>query len=192
MQNSKHVVSCRHFAPSRERGITLVVVLIFLVVLTILGITGMRTTRLQEQMAGSRYERITATASAHAGLSDSREFIQALLDPNDPAWKVVDTNDFLGTVDEGWSIEEWVKADTDWTLAGGKAVAFGKGNNETYAIGRVSSNPTYIVQRLPDATTQVGLPFQRFRATTRGVGARSESNAYLQTQISMPVSTVNQ
>jgi type IV pilus assembly protein PilX len=185
--------SLRHsrYASSRQRGITMVIVLIFLVVLTILGITGMRTTRLQEQMAGSRYERVTAMSAAHAGLSDSREFILALLDPNDPAWNVVDTNEFLGKPEEGWTINEWVEADTDWT-PGGNVVAFGRGNKENYTIGRIASNPTYIVQRLPDATTQVGLPFQRLRATVRATGVRSENSVYLQTQISLPVSTVNQ
>jgi type IV pilus assembly protein PilX len=183
--------SYRVHALRRQRGITLVIVLVFLVVLTILGITGMRTTRLQEQMAGARYERVTAMSSAHAALSDAREFTLGLLDPNDPAWSVVDTNDFLGTPDEGWTVEDWVRANTNWSV-GSRVVAFGRGNNETYTIDRVKSNPTYIVQRMPDATTQVGLPFQRFRATARAVGARDTSAVYLQTQMALPVSTINQ
>jgi type IV pilus assembly protein PilX len=174
----------------RQRGITLVIVLIFLVVLTLLGITGMRTTRLQEQMASSRYERVTAIAAAHAGISDGRQYVQSIVDANAAGAKVKFENELIGSANEGWTVEDWVKADTDW-YADPRVVPFGKGNGETYAVQRINNNPGYFVHKFGAEGAQNGDVYNMYRVTARGEGGRATNSAYLQSQFVDVVSVGN-
>jgi type IV pilus assembly protein PilX len=67
---------------SREQGMALVVSLVLLVVVTLVGLAGMRGTILQERMAGGAYDRETAFQAAEAALIlGARNFID-----NQSAW----------------------------------------------------------------------------------------------------------
>lgn len=55
--------------PRRQQGIVLVVGLVFLLVLTIIGVTSLRTTTLQERMAGNLQQRTVAFQDAEARIS---------------------------------------------------------------------------------------------------------------------------
>jgi len=58
-----------HPPPSRQRGIVLVVGLVFLLVLTIIGVTSLRTTTLEQRMAGNLQQRTVAFQDAEARIS---------------------------------------------------------------------------------------------------------------------------
>jgi type IV pilus assembly protein PilX len=177
------------FSHRQHGGFVMVVVLIFLVILTLIGISGMRTTRAQEQMTGGRFERVTALTSSHAGLSDGRDYVlQPDFDPNSGAFRVrdVSTSALIGTTGEGWTVNSWVLANTDW-YTGPDALPFGTGNGETYTLARVNRNPAFIVDRLPSEQTQNAVPYQIFRVTARGEGARAENAALTQSIIRIPV-----
>ena len=60
----------------RERGAALVVALVFLLVMTVLGVTSMRTTTLQERMAGNLQDKNLAFQAAEAALREGEEFLQ--------------------------------------------------------------------------------------------------------------------
>lgn len=62
----------------RERGITLVVTLLFLLLLTILGITAMNTSGLQEKMAGNLRDQDTALQAAESALRTGEESMWTL------------------------------------------------------------------------------------------------------------------
>lgn len=55
-----------------EKGVALLTSLIFLVVLTILGLAGMRSTTMQERMSGNLRDQAVATQAAEAALRDAR------------------------------------------------------------------------------------------------------------------------
>ena len=55
-----------------QKGIALLTSLIFLVVLTILGLAGMRSTTMQERMSGNLRDQSIATQAAEAALRDAR------------------------------------------------------------------------------------------------------------------------
>lgn len=55
-----------------EKGIALLTALIFLVVLTILGLASMRSTTMQERMSGNLRDQSVATQAAEAALRDAR------------------------------------------------------------------------------------------------------------------------
>lgn len=62
---------CRRMRPppQRQHGIVLVVGLVFLLVLTIIGITSLRTTTLEQRMAGNLQQRTVAFQDAEARIS---------------------------------------------------------------------------------------------------------------------------
>ena len=60
----------------RQQGMALVVSLVLLVVVTLVGLAGMRGTVMQERMAGGAYDRETAFQAAEAALAlGAREFV---------------------------------------------------------------------------------------------------------------------
>lgn len=59
-----------HGIPNRQRGVTLVVVLMLLLVITLLGLAAMRGTVMQERMAGNSLARATAFQLAEAALRE--------------------------------------------------------------------------------------------------------------------------
>ena len=61
----------------RERGVSLVVGLIFLVVLTILGLMALRVATLEERMSGNARERSLAFQAAEAALRDANSIFSA-------------------------------------------------------------------------------------------------------------------
>lgn len=63
---------------SRERGVSLVVSLIFLIILTILGLTAMRVATLEERMSGNARDRSIAFQAAEAALRDAESDIDCL------------------------------------------------------------------------------------------------------------------
>lgn len=78
---TNHAVSLTALAP-RQRGSALIVGLIFLLILTIMGVTSMRSTTMQERMAGNLRDRNIAFQSAEAALREGENFLeQAALPP---------------------------------------------------------------------------------------------------------------
>ena len=89
--------------PTRQKGMALVISLIFLLLLTIIGVTAMQTTTLQERMAGNMRDRNVAFQFAEEALRDAEvrltdeDLSQAagsmpeVYDPEDaPDWETID------------------------------------------------------------------------------------------------------
>ncbi len=94
-------------APRRERGAVLIVSLILLVVMTLLGVTSMNSTSLEEKMAANTQETTRAFQTAETGLSMSFNDNAAydLSSGYDPAATTVSgTSD---TVDVASSFKGW-------------------------------------------------------------------------------------
>jgi type IV pilus assembly protein PilX len=85
----RHMTRIRSFpssSPQAQRGIVLVVGLVFLLVLTIIGVTSLRTTTLEERMAGNLQQRTVAFQDAEAKIAlvlDSLNTGQYNLDTNE-------------------------------------------------------------------------------------------------------------
>lgn len=72
--------------PSRQRGIVLVVGLVFLLVLTIIGVTSLRTTTLEQRMAGNMQQKTVAFQDAETRIAMMINDINSgatTLSPND-------------------------------------------------------------------------------------------------------------
>ncbi len=179
----------RYAQRRQQSGFVLVIVLVFLVILTLIGVAGMRSTRIQEQSAGARFERVTAIGASQAGLSDGRDYVlRPDFDPNTGTSRVRDlaANGLIGTTSEGWTVESWIRANTDW-YGGPDALPLGAGNGQSYTLSRVNRNPAFIVDRLPSEQTQNAVPYQVYRVTARGEAGRVENSAFTQSIIRLPV-----
>lgn len=115
----KHRAQANGMAYAQQRGAALIVSLLLLVVITLIGISGMQTSSLQERMSGNMYDRAIAMQAAEAALSfaeaqliaDANNFQDDCLDPDSNAnnctvvppgtfnanenWEDVDNADFL-------------------------------------------------------------------------------------------------
>jgi type IV pilus assembly protein PilX len=65
--------------PSRQHGAVLVVALLMLLVMTVLGVTAMQMSRMEERMAGNSRDINLAFQGAEAGLRDGEERLRILL-----------------------------------------------------------------------------------------------------------------
>ena len=63
----------------QQHGAVLIVSLIMLLILTIIGVTGMRTTVLEEKMAGNMRDQNLAFQAAEAALRDGEDIVQSLV-----------------------------------------------------------------------------------------------------------------
>lgn len=179
-----------HRPGTEQRGIALILVLVFLVVLTLLGTTALRTAKIQEQLAGTTYDRLMARAASDAAIADAGDF------PLLPGCGPAQYNTIYGNESaDGWTVASWRQNNTDWAANGAnKAIAFGSGgllvNNPprlgfstTPALNHpVAANPTYIVDSFSSGLSSV--PGTRvWRVTARGVGGRATTEVYSEAMI---------
>ncbi|MCG5534646.1 pilus assembly PilX family protein [Ectothiorhodospira mobilis] len=166
------------FSRPRQRGAVLAVSLIFLLLLTLLGVTTMQSTLLQERMAGSFRDRDLAFQAAEAGLRDAEEWVEGL----------TSTATLTGT--GGRLGEDDVEPDylaIDWT------------SDQSFACGEavtgVAATPRCIVKHLghsaqdssptPNTTygnTAAGPQRQHFVITVHAVGGTGEAEAILRSR----------
>lgn len=102
-----------NFAP-RQRGITLVVVLLLLVIVTLLGLAAMRGTIMQERMSGNVTARGIAFQSAETALRAGESWIR----DSDPAMPASGCSNGACAMPVDGVAPAWEAADF-WTTAGG-------------------------------------------------------------------------
>ncbi len=161
--------SIRNLAsPSRQRGVTLIVALIFLAILMLLGVTVAQTTSMEERMAGNTRDRDLALQSAEAALSAADLALRALRDPTTGVINAAFDGSTPGYVTYSpanasdaayWNAYDWANGS----------------QSAGTSLSQVSAQPRYVIEKLPDAATT-----QRFRVTARGVGASANTVVILQ------------
>ncbi|MES9904782.1 MAG: PilX N-terminal domain-containing pilus assembly protein [Sedimenticola sp.] len=159
----------------RQSGVVLVVVLVFLFILTLLGITGARNTVLEERMAGNYRDSQIAFEAAETAL---REAENALL--NDTAFNAMAWSGTNGTHEGNPSLDP-----------------FGTNNSVTVTISEItaatSQNPSYYIERLPEvympsSSLVRGFPEQPpkiryYRSTASGWGQSPNAEVVLQSTL---------
>ncbi|VAW91556.1 hypothetical protein MNBD_GAMMA21-1084 [hydrothermal vent metagenome] len=173
-----------------QTGSALIVSLSILLVLTILGVSSLRTTSLEEKMAGNSRDAQTAFEAAEAALREGERFVITSLDTgdynptggNNGATGLFDFGDVI-IVADAWSVE------TNWDASNFVTVPY---NN------LVARLPRYMIQLLRAQSTQgqaadLGnandyverdpLP-KFFQITSRGTGISPNSRAMLQSYFS--------
>jgi type IV pilus assembly protein PilX len=154
----------------REHGGALIVALVLLLVMTVLGVTAMRNTTLQERMAGNLRDNNLAFQAAERALREGETFLQQ---PTVPPF--TGANGLLQAEDGAGSADFWNTF--DW--AGNGRVAAG--------ITGVARDPLYVIEELPPVAAEGGserfgpLPDVAFyRVTAQAVGGTQDAVSILQ------------
>lgn len=150
-------------SPKAQRGVTLIVTLIFLVVLTMLGLTAARNTIMQEHMSGSTRSRDLALQAAEAALKDAEQTAstwRALA--FDGSQSGLSTHDSMLPNDAAY----W-KNSVNWTSY----------RTPVTALNQVSEQPRYRIEKMPNVGTE-----ERYRVTARGVGREATAIVVVQAQ----------
>lgn len=169
--------------PSRsEYGIALPLALVFLLLLSLLGVTAMQTSTLQERMAGNERDRGVAFEAAEAGLRMG----EAELRPVPPSGFTGNTD---GLYTEGGLDESPIYEQIDWSSDGAVHIESIDGaDGEDAEVGGLQE-VRYIIVRLdpagpPGIDTQAAIGERQFyRITARGVGTSGKSVVFLQSTV---------
>jgi len=167
----------------RQQGAVLVVGLLFLVMLTLIGVTAMSTGMMDERMAGNSRDLNLAFQAAEAALRDGELYIQKSISP---------ASGFSGTCANGLCqvptvSTPWYKT-IDWSSSS-VTRTYGTGTSAT-ALPAVASQPKYIIESIGQpgavAGTSIALGLKpsstgnAYRVSARGVGGRAGTQVLVQ------------
>jgi type IV pilus assembly protein PilX len=176
----------KSFASRRnQRGLSLVVVLLFLVMLSILGTTAIQTSSLEERMTGNERDRQIAFEAAEGALRDAEREIFQSLGPGSPFDSACDNGLCTPstTAVPAWDAVNWLSATPRQYGAFTGAGA--------YPVAGLANSPRYIIEILPrmipssgnsaalnkSSSTKAGTPY---RITAVGWGKRATTQVQLQ------------
>ena len=196
-------------APRRQRGAVLIIALMFLVLLTIIGVSGISSTTVEERMAGNSRDREAAFQAAESALRDAEIDLETSIggtgNRDTTVWAVgvnattvavpcassfttgVCTNGPL-TVPAGDYRTQIVTASTwDWTSTT-KTVAYGTYTGAV-TIPNVYRQPRYVIEHLPELIygTMTTPTTKFFRISARGWGANQNTSVTLQSVYRIPM-----
>lgn len=155
----------------QQCGTALVMSLIILLVMTVIGVTAMQVTVLEEKMAGNLRHRNTAFQAAESALRDAETALTVAVLPSFNG---------SGGLYKATTPQKWVTIDWSDTSI---LAAYSGGTN----LGALAEVPTYIIEELEPVlggggTLEAGIPQQTdyYRITSRGVGGSANAVVMLQ------------
>ena len=174
----------------RQQGVALFIALVVLLIITILGISGLQTTTLEERMAASARDRDIAFQAAEAALAQAEIFVQGIgvtgLAPFDLNTAGLYRPQTDPAVDDWWEVVDW-QNDPSLPTVG-------------VAINGVAAQPRYIVEyqtrvlagddalNVSNVGASVGAPTDIFRVTAYGTGGSVRAKVMLQATYGVVIS----
>lgn len=165
--------------PDRQRGVVLAVALIMLVVITLLGVSAMQVTSLEERMAGNMRDRSLAFQAAEAALRDGERLLAQVALP------AFDGSNGLYQAPAVGDPPVWMQAD-----GRPQDAAFWNANGRTYAgtVAGVAAQPRYVIEEIarlpgPGESVEAGTPIPDityYRVTARATGGSATAVVVLQ------------
>jgi len=170
----------------RQSGVALFISLVLLLVMTIIGVSAVQTTSLEERMARNSHDSALAFQAAEAALREAEDFLQTSI--NTTAGFTAGGNNGLWRAADYGNVERWRQAGI-WTGANSVEAAT--------PVEHVAEQPRYIIEWV--ATVQrsenpsllgssYATLFDRievFRITARGVGGSANARVVLQSTYGM-------
>ncbi len=176
-----------HHPRCRQHGVALVMAMVFLLILTLIGVTAMSTSSLEEKMAGNLQDKNSAFQAAESALRVGEALIRS--------WAVGAEPDFTlntaGYYEPAAAGSTPVWGTVDWKTGCGAAVICLPANS----ISGVKTQPRYIIEKLGDVTASgtggslvagFAAPAAgsnagaRYRVTAHGTGGTNAAVAELQ------------
>lgn len=181
--NSERVMRNDMHPPRRQQGVALFLALVVLLIITILGVSGLQTTTLEERMAANARDQDMAFQAAEAALLDAEIFLQnAVLGGFDNSAGLYDLNAANRPIWRG-----------DNQQVGNGAITYSVNRPGTGAqagaISGVAAQPQYIIEQYPPLIPPGGSleagtaadDLEFYRVTARGFGGRANTVVVLQT-----------
>ena len=163
-ENNAHF--SQHPRHRTQSGVALIVSLMLLIVITLLGISGMRTTTLEEKMAGNMRDMQLAFNAAETALREGEEILRQ---PTLPPFN--DTNGYYQPDTLLWQT-------VDWDPANNQVIA------ANTSIPSVYQQPSFYIEEMPasggSSEAGVALTTGTYRVTARGTGGSPTSLVVLQ------------
>ena len=188
-----------HSTPQRQRGAVLAIGLLILVVMTLIGVTGMSTSGLQLKMAGNLKDWHVAFQAVEAGLRDGETDIGTTDRVSGETGADCGTTgananrDGLCGAISGATQNVWENIDFSDTAATKQYVLYGNKTTAAALSGTVTP-PRYIIEPVKDTgkpgTTLVantgGVKIKTYRVTAVGYGGTAEANIMAQATYVLP------
>lgn len=161
----------------KQQGAVLIISLIMLVLLTLIGMGAMRSTTMEERMAGNMRDKQVAFYAAEAALREGERFFENLISIgafNGSAGKLTLADD----EPDYWDSSTW---------SAGNSIEY-----SSSAISNVSKQPRYIVKYAGNSVSNVGSlnmgrygsngknQVSNFQVTARGTGASDKTQVIVQ------------
>ncbi len=164
---------------ARERGVVLVISLLLLLMLTLIGMGGIRATILEERMTGNVEQSTVALHAAEAALRDAELFLRQ------PALPLFDGTNGLYPVRDYASLEP-LRLSIDWSDASQVRQYAGLADAPN-ALSRASA--AYFIEQIPATVVPAeslgsdtaANAIKHYRVTARGVGISGTAVVVLET-----------
>lgn len=173
--------SFRHSAPSAQRGVVLIVCLVFLALLTLMGVSGMDSSVTEERMASNMQDYNQAFEAAEVAIEAGEAWLSARINlPTTNSAGTADVWTANGPDPDADAISWWLERDAAWWAANADAAA---------GVGEVSAQPRYVVEEIFSSTDGQSLAIGTgelsqtrvlHRVTARGVGSSGNSEVLIQ------------
>lgn len=169
----------------RQNGVALIVALVMLLAMTLIGVTAMKGTMLEEKMAGNARDRNLAFQAAEAGLRDGEKDIHDNLSLISPFHSDCTNGMCLPSSSETAVWEDSTKVHWENST---NVIAYGANTGAALLFG-VAAQPVYVVERLPAVVSSGNSlvqgfappnPEAWFRVTARGTGGTTTARVMLQ------------
>lgn len=164
----------KHFRT--QRGGALVVTLLLLLVMTLIGVTGMQVTSLEEKMTGNMRDRNLAFQAAESALRAGEEFLTTAT-LSTFSGNTEGLYKFTSLTTPWWQGIDWSDSDAVITYT----------PTDGAKLADVAANPAYIIEELPSVpkageSLEAGTPadINYYRVTARGTGGTSTAIVMLQ------------
>lgn len=164
------------YIPACQQGFTLVMSLVFLLLLTIIGVTGMNMSSLQQKMAGNQRDQDMAFQAAESALRDGEAKLAALAASGKPVADATASNSI-------WSLGNTDVTNQTWWDT--NSIEYGGSGKQ---ITQADADPRYVLEEsdfvddsLNVPTTYSGKPgVQYYKVTSRSVGITGVSQSMLE------------
>jgi type IV pilus assembly protein PilX len=174
-------VAVTHIGFKRERGVALFISLVVLLIITIIGVSAVQTTTLEERMAANARDHDIAFQAAESALMSAEGFVETLQPADVPSFGGNTDGKYLpaGAGNQPrWETVDWTG---DATIPEADDVIPGVSDQPKYIV-------EYLTQLAPDEDElnlsniggTSGAPTDIFRITARGAGGSTRAQVLLQ------------
>jgi type IV pilus assembly protein PilX len=172
----------------RERGVTLVIALMFMVALTLLGVGMVRSTTSEERMGANSRDYDVAFAAAEAALRDAEIRIQGVYtNPSAPlSFTSFPTSSGCGSTGAqrglcyGLTEQAFINQNLNVAPSAPLGYVDGSATTGTSAITGVNTAPNYLIEIIQIQNIGGSAPLIAYRITSRGFGRRDTTQVQLQ------------